>query len=93
MPEESRNIAQAIRFIPMYGGVVIPKGMLKAFSPNAVELAEALADQTVKSGVGAFLRATLYDHVRHFNLKTGHEEDAMYERRYSIPLGLHRSAL
>lgn len=47
----------------MNSGVVGVEGFFKAVGPDTVELGEALADEAVESGVGAFLGATFDDHV------------------------------
>jgi hypothetical protein len=50
------------------GVVVFCKGFLEAVGPNAIQLAEALADEAVEIRVGSFLRATLNNHVAQLDL-------------------------
>jgi hypothetical protein len=69
MPKESRDIAQAVRFVPMYGRVIVAKGGFKRLSPDAVELAEAFPDKTLRCGIRALLRVTLDYHACHFDLE------------------------
>lgn len=63
MTEEARNVAQAVRLVPVDCGVVVVECLLEGIRPYAIEFAEPLADQAVESRVRTLLRATLDDHV------------------------------
>lgn len=52
----------------MDGLVVVGKSEFECLAPGSVELAEALADETVKGRVRSFLGAALDDHVDELNL-------------------------
>ena len=68
MPEKTRNIAQAVGFVPMDGGIVVIESLFEGVGPYAVELAESFAYEAVEVGVGTLLRATFDDHVHQFDL-------------------------
>ena len=69
MPEEACDVAQPVRLIAMDGSVVVTERLFEALVPNPVEFAESLADKTVECGIGAFLGATLDDHVAKLDLQ------------------------
>jgi hypothetical protein len=66
--EEPGNVSHTIRFVSVNCIKVILECGFKAFRPDAIELAESFADETVVSRVGTFLGATFNDHVDEFNL-------------------------
>ena len=69
MAKEARDISKAIGFVSVDCGVIITERLFEAFVPNPVEFAEPLADKTVECGIGAFLGATLDDHVAKLDLQ------------------------
>jgi hypothetical protein len=68
MPEKTCNVAQAVGFVSMDGGIVVVEGLFAGVGPYAVELAESLADEAVEVRIGTFLRTTFDDHVNQFDL-------------------------
>jgi hypothetical protein len=55
MTEESGDITQSIRLVTVYRVVIVGEGLLEALTPNTIELAETLSNETIKIGVGTFL--------------------------------------
>jgi hypothetical protein len=55
MTEESGDITQSIRLVTVYCVVIVGEGLLEALTPDTIELAETLSNETIKVGVGAFL--------------------------------------
>lgn len=70
MPEESCNVPQSIRLVPVDRIVIVPETLLEGLRPLAVKLAEPLTHVAVELAVGAFLRTTLDDHVAQLNILT-----------------------
>jgi hypothetical protein len=68
VPEKAPDIAQLVGLVPVDRVVVFAKGFLETIGPDTIQLAEPFTDQAVKVGVGAFLRATLDNHVAQLNL-------------------------
>jgi hypothetical protein len=76
MGEELGDDAEAIGLEAMNGLVVGCKTLFEKVGPHAVQLAEALADHTVKLLVGPFLAGALDDHGCEFVLEAMREVDA-----------------
>ena len=76
MPEELRDNPQPIRLVSVNSIVVLREHLLKQLPPHAVELAEALANQTEELIVRPLLRATLDDHAGQFLFFAGRQVDA-----------------
>lgn len=53
--EKSTDVAELVGLVAVDGLVVVAESFLEGFGPDAVELAEALTDEAVEGGVGAFL--------------------------------------
>jgi hypothetical protein len=75
MSEETRDIAQAIGFIPVNRIVVFRERRLKKVRPETIDLCEPFPNQTVELGVCPLLRATLNDHRRKLMLQTSGQRD------------------
>lgn len=69
MTEESTNVPQFVRLVPMNRVEVLCKGFLEIVRPDPVQFAESLSDQSVEIVVGTFLRTTFDDHIAHFDLQ------------------------
>ena len=66
--EEPRDIPETICLVAMDGLVVLAECLLKAVKPDAVQPAEAFANEAVERRVRTLLRATLDNHVTELNL-------------------------
>lgn len=51
MPKEPRDISQTVGFVTKNDGELVSRRSFEAVGPDAVELAEALADETEERGV------------------------------------------
>ena len=66
--EEASDIPETVCFVAVDSQVVVCESTLKAFVPNAVQLAETLANEAVERRVRSLLRATLDDHFAQLDL-------------------------
>lgn len=67
--EESTNVSQFVRLVPMDRVEVLGEGLLEIVRPDPVQFTKSLSDQSVEIVIGAFLRTTLDYHVAHFDLQ------------------------
>lgn len=73
--KELCNVAQLVGLVAVDGGKVLYEALAELVRPEAVELGEALADQAVELGVGAFLGAAFDDHAAELLLHADGEVD------------------
>lgn len=55
VPEETRDVSQAVGFVAMYCVIVLAEAFLESVSPNTVELAELFPYEAVVLAIGTFL--------------------------------------
>lgn len=66
--KEPSNVSESIGLITMNGVVVVAKALFEVFGPFPMQFAEAFSHVAVEFAVGAFLGATLDDHVAQLDI-------------------------
>jgi len=55
MTEESGDITQPVRLVTVHRVVIVGEGLLEALTPDTIDFAKTLSNETIKVGVGSFL--------------------------------------